>query len=449
MRSTAIGNLVHLSARAAVARTFDERNFSTLRWVLLALTPPAVAVGSVLFAHGRIWHALTWLPVVLLASWIFFTRASAFFERYGRQMTIVYLAVLAAAIAISTPEPDAACALAGFVLPTFLLFLRLNWTEYLVLAAVDLGAVGWALFRSGMPESLSARVGMATTATLFVLIVLAISNSITRRSQDHFLVDWRREVARDREQKRMRSELEDAREVQLSMLPSGTPDLGWLDFSSVSLPASEVGGDYFDYFELSGSRLAVVIGDVAGHGMASGLVLSGVRSSLHLLQDELSRPVEVLERLDRMLHATVGGRLFVTFQIAVLDPALGRISVANAGHPPLFLASDGGSVSRLGADSLPLGTRLRGEYSEQTAALGSGDRVLLFSDGVHELRNLHGEPFGERRLLEALRQSRADADARRTRDGVLNTISRFKGDAEQDDDMTLVALRIGDLRRLQ
>ena len=245
----------------------------------------------------------------------------------------------------------------------------------------------------------------------------------------------------------MRTELEDAREVQLSMLPEGIPDLDWVDLASLSLPASEVGGDYFDYFELTGSRLAVIIADVAGHGMASGLVLSAVRGGLHLLRDELARPVEVLEKLDRMLRETVGNRIFVTLQIALLDPGAGRLTVANAGHPPLFLISRDGGAVRLGANSLPLGTRLAGEFSDETVNVGAGDVLLLFSDGVVEVRNPDGEELGEDRLLKALRQARQLGHAEAIRDGLLEAVERFRQGVEQEDDLTLVVTRIVDGQR--
>jgi hypothetical protein len=436
MQSKTVGDLVHLSARGAVARHFDAGNYRILRWLLVIATPFALVAG--LLPSG-----LLWIPSLLLTLGIFLTRRSRFFERYGRQVTMLYLALLAVATALSMTEPEPAYAFVGYVIPGLLLLFRLKFLEYLALAGVDAGVMAWSLFRPGMPAEISAKVGMGIGSLVAISIVVTIAMAVTRKRRGSFLDLWHREVARERDSSRMRSELEDAREIQLSMLPEGAPDLDWADFSSVSLPASEVGGDYFDYFVLAGSRLALVIADVAGHGVASGLVLSGVRSSLHLLEDELDRPVEVLRKLDRMLRETVGGRLFVTLQIAVLDPGLGRLTVANAGHPPLFLASAGGPTVRLGGESLPLGTRLEGDFSEESAPLGEGDAVLLFSDGVPEVRDLHGEQFSEKRLLAELLRAQTGAGARQVRDFLLNALSRFKGDVEQEDDLTLLVVKVG------
>jgi serine phosphatase RsbU (regulator of sigma subunit) len=443
MGSRAAVELVHLPERAAVARSFDGDNERVLRRLLWLIAPAALVFLLVQVTGGRLWEGLSWAPVLAVVVWIVFVREAPFFERYGRKMTLLLIALLAPATVISWPEPEPAYAFAGFVLPLLLLLFRFELGEALALAGIDLGAMAWSLMRDGMPEDVGGRVGMAVGSIFCVAIVFWMAATLTRRARTAFLEVWRREVARERDRSRMRSELEDAREIQLSMLPIGVPELEWADFASVSLPASEVGGDYFDFFELPGARLAIVIGDVAGHGVASGLVLSGVRSSLYLLRDELDRPVEVLAKLDRMLRDSVRGRTFVTLQIAVLEPTLGRVTVANAGHPPLFLVARGGRVHRLGADSLPLGTRLEGEHEEQSSPLGEGDALLLFSDGVPEVRNLHGEGFGEERLLDELRRARPAAGARRIRDALLNALSRFKGDVEQEDDISLVVVKVG------
>ncbi len=444
MRPKTVGDLVHLSARAAVAHHFDAGNYRVLRWLLVAAIPFALVTGLAYLGHSPLWARLAWLPSLLLALWIFLARASPFFERHGRRLTMLYLALLPVATALSVTGPEPAYAFVGYVIPSFLLLFRFDRLEYLALAGVDAGVMAWTLLRPGMPEETGARIGMAVGSAVAIGIVLVITMTVTRRRRRSFLDQWHHEVARERDSRRMRTELEDARDVQLSMLPVGTPDLDWIDFSSASRPASEVGGDYFDYFELEGSRLAIVIADVAGHGMASGLVLSGVRSSLHLLADDMVRPVEVLRRLDRMLRRTADGRLFVTLQIALLDPEAGRLTVANAGHPPLVLASRHGGAVRLGGNSLPLGTRLTGDFSEETAALHEGDTLLLFSDGVTEVRNFDGSTFGEDRRLRALRRARPDAGARLVRDSLLEVLESFQGGSEREDDQTLVVLKIGD-----
>jgi hypothetical protein len=444
MRARTAGDLVQLSERAAVAYHFDAANYRILRWLLVIAVPFALVSGLLYLGLGQLVSRLAWLPSLGVGLWIFLTRSSPFFERRGRRLTMLYLALLPVATALSVTGPEPAYAFVGYLIPGLLLLFRFDPLEYLALAAVDAGVVAWILLRTGAPEGAGTRIGMGVGSLVATGLFLTIAMAVTRRRRESFLGQWRREVARERDSSRMRSELEDAREIQLSMLPVGAPRLGWVDFSSVSLPASEVGGDYFDYFELPGSRLAVVIADVAGHGMASGLVLSAVRSSLHLLRDELTRPLAVLRRIDQMLRDTVGGRLFVTLQIALLDPGAGRVTVANAGHPPLLLASPNGEVRRLGGSSLPLGTRLEGDFDEDSEPLDEGDALLLYSDGVLELRNFDAAEFGEERLFKQLRSAQPAAAASLVRDSLLDALEGFRGRAEQEDDLTLVVVKVGE-----
>jgi sigma-B regulation protein RsbU (phosphoserine phosphatase) len=255
-------------------------------------------------------------------------------------------------------------------------------------------------------------------------------------------VEFRRELSRATEESRMRGELRDAREIQLSMLPTSAPALDWLEFDGFSLPAAEVGGDYFDYFVLDDDRLAVVVADVAGHGVASGIVLSGMRSGLYLLREDLDRPVTVLDRLNRSVRETAPRRMFVTLQIAIFDRARRQVTVANAGHPPLVRIPAGGKPGMMGGHGLPLGTRLEAVYSAESRALSRGDVFLFYSDGAIEVPNFRGEPFGDRRLLEAAGRSAEGSSARAVRDGIVNNLWRFKGDGVQRDDLTLVVVRV-------
>jgi serine phosphatase RsbU (regulator of sigma subunit) len=175
--------------------------------------------------------------------------------------------------------------------------------------------------------------------------------------------------------------------------------------------------------------------------MASGLVLSGLRSGLHLLRDDLARPVEVLGRLDRMLRETSPGRMLVTLQIAILDAARGELTVANAGHPPLLVIGGRGGPVAIGEPGPPLGTGLHPVYAEVRRPLDAGDTLVLYTDGVAEVQNRRGDQLGAERLAaEVARCARGDS-AREVRDGLLSALSNFKGDVDPDDDLTLVVAR--------
>jgi hypothetical protein len=283
-------------------------------------------------------------------------------------------------------------------------------------------------------------LSLALYALLFI-VCSVVAWAASRRQEARFLTRWRSEAARHRDRLRMKRELEYAREIQLGMLPRDAPRLPWLDVAALSLPATEVGGDYYDYFRLAPDRLAIVVGDVTGHGVASGLVLSGVRSSLNLLRDELDEPAAVLSRVNLMLKRTSARRMHMTLAVVVLDGAQGRGVVATAGHPPPLLRRAGGEVVEVGAGSFPLGAIADAAYAEERFGLETGDLLLLYSDGVVEMIDPQGRQFGWERLTGLLEGLDGEPTAKEVRDLVLREVWDFKRDADQVDDVTIVVAR--------
>ncbi len=443
-------DLTGLPEQTAVQRFFDDANWSVLRWILVVAAPGAMAGVIASLTAGRPLLAGLWSAALAVDAFLIFGRRSRLTRGYARQLLLAFICThaLAAVFSFLTGDPEPGYVFAGYLFPAVLVLFRMRWFEY---AAVQLGFLAgafWITGRDGMPPAAGARFGLVVGSAACILISTAIAIYLTRRRRRGFLVEWRREVAREREEKRMRGELRDAREIQLSMLPRAAPELDWLDSSGLSIPASEVGGDYYEYFELDRDRLALVIGDVAGHGVASGLVLSGVRSGLHLLRDELERPVVVLERLNRMVRETAPTRMFVTLQVALIDRLSATVTLANAGHPPLLLlTADGGTPRQLGTSGLPLGTRLEPEYRAERRDLARGDTLVLYTDGVLEARDASGAGLGEARLSKFAQKAASGATAAEIRDAIVSGISRFRSDAVQLDDLTLVVLRLGELSR--
>lgn len=442
MRTPTWSDLVRLPAERAVERSLDVRHAALLRF-LGALAALGAAAAIIAFAvDGRPSRAALWGLVLGIAVAAEAARRHPRYLEVVRSLLLGLLALLLLALALSLPGPGAFYAFAGWAFPALLLALRLGPAQTLGLAVLLASSSAWAAFR--MPsEEVGPRIGMAVSALVWTAACAAVSHRLARHRRRELLAQWYLHASAEQERTRMRSELDDARAVQLAMLPHGLPEHPQLDLAAMSLPATEVGGDFYDFLALPGGRLAVVVADVAGHGMASGLVLSGVRSGLHLLRDELERPVAVLERLARMLAETTPERMFVTLQIALFDPEGGTLTVANAGHPPLLLIADDGAGSTLGAPSPPLGTRLEPRFEAVEHSFGDGDSAVLYSDGAVELRNHRGEQLGETRLLaEAVRAS-ARPGARELRDALLAALAAFKGDVEQEDDLTLVVVRRG------
>jgi len=272
-------------------------------------------------------------------------------------------------------------------------------------------------------------------------ICFTFSWALNRRQEARFLARWRSESARHRDRLRMKQELEYAREIQLSMLPRAAPTLDWLEVAALSLPATEVGGDYYDYFNLGGGRMAMVVGDVTGHGVASGLVLSGVRSSLNLLRDDMASPGVVFRRVNMMLKRTSAPRMHMTLAMVVLDRDDHSAVVSTAGHPPVLVRRGNGSVDEIGSGSFPLGAMADAEYREDRVVLDAGDVLVIYSDGLVESVNGAGDQFGWDRLRKVISSLNGAETANEIRDLLLREVWGFKDDAEQVDDVTMVIVR--------
>jgi hypothetical protein len=437
MKPLSLDDLVLLEEKEAVERHLDHRNYITLKRLLAVFALLAAASGIVAVFSRQPLSGLASLASLLLVLAFLSADESELFARHFRPITISYLIVQLLLLALPLPRADLATGLAAFAYPFVLLLIRLRALEHLLLFGCCWAVTLFLLYRASLASGRPVFDADLTTASVFLLATFLLALALSRRQRQIFLVDWRREHARSRERLRMREEIDTARRIQLAMLPQAPPDLPWVEIAAVSLPATEVGGDYYGYFVLSPSRLAVVLADVSGHGLASGLLLSGVRSCLHLLADELDRPAAVLRRLDRMVRETTDRRTFVTLLSAVLDREAGTLTLACAGHPPLIKVPGG----EVGQGAPPLGTRLGAVYDQETVPLAAGDLLVFYTDGLIEARDHQDREYGEARLARAIARAGARS-ARALRDAILEDLSSFKGDYDQLDDITLVVLRV-------
>jgi serine phosphatase RsbU (regulator of sigma subunit) len=444
MRPPSLDELVLQPEPLALQRHFDYRNYRLFRWLIgVALLLSMGGLGHAV-EHNRIAFLLLFVANLILTLGFFAARREAFFERYFRQILVAFLFVELALLKLVTSQARESTALFAAMFMLVLVCLRLRLSEHLLLFGVTwmVGALppNWVgLAARGEPPDATSPAVLAVTGAVFFLVAVALTGLERRR----FLITWRKEHARSRERLRMLEEIEYARKIQLSMLPQGAPEVDWLDVAAASLPATEVGGDYYDYFPLASSRLALVIGDVAGHGLASGLLLSGVRSCLYLLEESLASPVEVLTRLNPMVRRTTDKRTYVTLLCAVLDPAARTLVVASAGHPPVLrhVARTRG-CEEVGQGAPPLGTFLAARYVEEERALEPDDLLVFYTDGLVETPNAHGQEFGDERLKRTLARAAAHRSAREVRDAILGDLANFKGDTEQADDITVVVVRV-------
>ncbi|MFP5246194.1 MAG: PP2C family protein-serine/threonine phosphatase, partial [Thermoanaerobaculia bacterium] len=322
--------------------------------------------------------------------------------------------------------------------PILMLGFRMLFAEHLLLHAYLLGGVLVMALLLGIPDK--ETTPMYVSLIVCNLATLGIELFASHRMRKQVADEWGSRRQQAREQMRMRDELRYARELQLSMLPECAPKLPWADICSVSIPATEVGGDYYDYF-VEGDRIALVCGDVAGHGMASGLVLSALRSGFTLLRDSLSDPAGVLQRLHDLVAQTTRRRMLVTVSVVLLDREHGRATIASAGHPPVIVRRADDRVETIDLFAPPLGVRLPVSIPQRQLDVAPGDVFVLHSDGVYETRSANGDTYGLERLENIVREH-GTSDAESLRDAILRDLAEFRGSSEQDDDVTLVVCRL-------
>jgi serine phosphatase RsbU (regulator of sigma subunit)/predicted ester cyclase len=245
----------------------------------------------------------------------------------------------------------------------------------------------------------------------------------------------------ERERERIDQELQVAQRIQHASLPKEVPTLEGWQISPYYQPAREVGGDFYDFFELEDGRLGVVEGDATGKGMPAALVASATSSMLRAVAQALgfSSPGEVLGRVNETLLARIPPNMFVTCFYAILDPKSASLSYANAGHDLPYLWRSG-HAEELRARGMPLGLMPGMEYEEKQIELDAGEGVLFYTDGLVEAHNLQREMFGTPRL-QALVSEHAEEE-RSLEETLLEELYSFVGEGwEQEDDITLLTLR--------
>jgi phosphoserine phosphatase RsbU/P len=238
----------------------------------------------------------------------------------------------------------------------------------------------------------------------------------------------------------IKRELAVAHEVQRGFLPAESPKLAEYDFFEFYESANALGGDYYDYVELPGGRLAVVLGDVSGKGISASLLMAKLSAETRFCLASESTPAAAADRLNKVFCGNGWDDRFVTLVVAVLDPARHEVTIVNAGHmPPLMRKSDG-SVCPVAEEiaCLPLGVDTETAYEQCVVALQPGDSLTLFTDGITEAMNTNDQLY----TLERLRSQLASHDGGVALLGrrILDDVRIFVGSRQQSDDMCLVCL---------
>jgi sigma-B regulation protein RsbU (phosphoserine phosphatase) len=258
------------------------------------------------------------------------------------------------------------------------------------------------------------------------------------------LATLRSEIEAGRERRRRvedeKREIAEALRIQRKLLPSSIPQFDGCEIATQWRPASGVGGDCYDVIPFAPSRLALCIADVVGKGIPAALLMSNLQASVRAFASEAAQPAELCQQVNRILCGRIAEGRFISFIYCRIDTAVGIVSYANAGHYRPILIKQDGSVERLGEGGPVLGVFTDASYSQGHAQIASGDRLVLFTDGVTEARNDEDEEFGEDRLLAAAVTNRAcSAPALEAR--LSQCVAEFAGDTLQDD-ATLIVVAV-------
>lgn len=328
-----------------------------------------------------------------------------------------------------------------FMFAVLVMVFRFSRTEIIQLFPVGIGVpLLLMLFLNSKFEA-----GVFIPNMLMGLLFFFIAYSSERKRQRKFYEQYDFYYKRNFENLRMKKELNYAREIQLSMLPENEATIGEIEIAAVSLPASEVGGDYFDYFKVSDKEVGIFICDVSGHGVASGLLLSGLRSCMHLILEDNTKPSVVIEKLNRMIRKTQNRKMFVTAVFAIIDLEKNKCTVYNAGHlPPFKISGESKEIFKIKKHGIALGAMntvdKAGADNEVVFDFRKNDKIIFYTDGVNEAMNEDKEEYGLENL-EFFLNTNAEKKANELLKGLLEDVKKFTKNNNQRDDLTLLIIQ--------
>ena len=234
-------------------------------------------------------------------------------------------------------------------------------------------------------------------------------------------------------------ELDIASQIQVSALPKAFPDRDEVQLHAKMIPALEVGGDFYDFFEVDEHRLGIAVGDVSGKGLGAAIFMAMTRSMVRSAGLQGMRPSECVRHVNRVLYPESLPSMFVTIACGVLDVLTGELVYCLAGHNPPVIVGESGARELEGTGGLVVCAVPDFEFSDRTVRLGMGESLVLYSDGVTEASDGSGGLFGSERLMASL-QRLSRARPSEMIEAVLSDVRAFTSGSRQNDDITMLAL---------
>jgi len=316
-------------------------------------------------------------------------------------------------------------------------------TAYIgLVAAASLDTLPVMLYAGDQSISLSGYVVLGLGVGLIVAGWVGLITRDRVTDTDAIVPAFARHIS---ERERMKHELQIARDVQMSLLPTSIPPAIGLDIAARCVPALEVGGDYYDFVLPRTGKLGIVVGDVSGKGTEGAFYMTLTKGFLKAVARSSDSPAEVLMEANSLFYENVARGNFISIIYALVDPLRSTVTIARAGHNPAILCRPGSSSTEvIQPRGIALGLEPGDVFSktieEVTLPFRTGDVLVLYTDGFVESMNRAGEQFGDERFQTAiagLAERRADDIV----EGILQKVQSFAGKAVQHDDMTIVVVR--------
>lgn len=240
--------------------------------------------------------------------------------------------------------------------------------------------------------------------------------------------------------RQLEEQLNVARMIQRTFLPRRNPKVTGFDIAGRNIPSQKVGGDYYDFIEIVDNQIGIAIADVSGKGMPASLIMAAFRASLIAEIRNNYAIRTILQKVNRLLHESMDRGTFVTAVYGVLDCKNRILTFANAGHnPPILLRKDGTSEELL-EGGLALGILDDRLYEERPVYVGSGDLIVLFTDGVTEATSSNGEQYGEKRIIDNLMKNK-EKSAEELVQLIIDSVKAFSAEDFVPDDLTLIVVK--------
>ena len=307
---------------------------------------------------------------------------------------------------------------------------RKDWAYTALPAVVDFSIPPpiWTRWRTYLPTLIFVTVVFSLIGRLIVnrRHTLQLRNAMRQREEA--------------EMQRIRAELSEAQNIQMGLLPTESPDLKGFDIAGMSVPATQVGGDFYDYLTVADGHTAVAVADAAGKGLRGAMTAVLTNGMLYEVSRFESEAAVILSDLNTGLAPRMYGPSFIAINLAVLNEAEKRVDYANGGQPYPIL-KQGTDIIEIENGDLPLGSMKRVEYESTAFDLNEGDFLIFHTDGLIEALNMEGEMYGTERLIASVSRIPDSFTAEETVRHLVDDAHVFVGEAEQYDDLTIVVIK--------